>query len=701
MTVASTNIRHTGALSADQKTTSIQVLSDSASVGDRLMAVLYAADVSVASGAADSSAFTLPAGWTITSLTSLVPTGDPRRLSGAIMVAEKTVTVAGVDSSTFTWASVQWRPMKLYNLWPRLTTGVLLSTYMQHTASLTTMRFTSIRGTKAQVLARLANQPMTYPAVTADYAVTGHVVRIGAIKQQPTTQGVLLAPGHTQRASFTAMEYGGTGSTPRTGYTAMNVSTQDITTVTSVAEAAASARGDGVALTLLVTGVVKPQVSFITPLTGTSADLTAGFPITWTVPSEGAQQYVSIYRENPPGSSSNIQWWNGTAWQAGSAAVPFTAQAVTLPGFAATNGTTYRYLLAVWTDSAPDWSDYSTIDITHRATPTAPTITITPTPVSGVVASRVPTMAVSGSTTDGGSITGWEAQWTDDATGAVLQSTTGPFPWALTVPLPNNTAVHARARFSQAGGSQWSAWRDVPLTITVAKPAAPTVVLSMVTNPTSGLPLPQLLVTAAAGVTVRVVRSGVTIGEAVSAGPSIALVDLACPSGPVTWTVTTVAATAYAERSLPATVNGNITPTVNDGQWLFDPTRPETAVRPRVRTLDNAVTDLNASVFEPIGEEYALVKPGVPSAPRSMITVQHGDPAVIDKALELLKSGAPLVLRGWPERGKVASRQADIVLRPYGEVQIERLTQGPFGYRRLTCAYVNAPAIAAGLAVIV
>ena len=86
MTIASTNVRHTAAMAADLKTASITVLSDSASVGDRLMAVLYCGDVSVTSGTADASAFTLPAGWSVTSLTSLIPTGDPRRLSGAIMV---------------------------------------------------------------------------------------------------------------------------------------------------------------------------------------------------------------------------------------------------------------------------------------------------------------------------------------------------------------------------------------------------------------------------------------------------------------------------------------------------------------------------------------------------------------------------------------------------------------------------------------
>ena len=700
MTLASTNVRHTAAMAADLKTASITVLSDSASVGDRLMAVLYCGDVSVTSGTADASAFTLPAGWSVTSLTSLIPTGDPRRLSGAIMVAEKTVTTAGVDASVFTWSCVQWRPLKLYKIWNQLTNGAMLTTHMQHTASLTTMRFTSIRGAKSQVLSRLANQPIVYPAVSSEYAVSGHVVRIGGVKQA-TAGGVLLPAAHSARALFGPLRYGGFDGVPQTGVTSLLLSTIDVTTVTTVADAAATARGDGFALSILVAGVVKPQVSFVTPTNGASADLTAGLPISWTTPTEGAQRYVSIYRENPPGSSSNIQWWNGTAWQAGAASVALTGQSATLPGFAATAGTTYRYLLAVWTDVAPDWSDYATLDLTHRVTPTAPTITITPTPSAGVVASRVPTMAVSGSTTDGGSITGWEAQWTDDATGAVLQSTTGPFPWALTEPLPNNTSVHARARFSQAGGTQWSAWRDVPLTITVAKPSAPTVALSTVTNPTSGLPLPQLLVTAAAGVTVRVERGGVVVGEAVSAGPSIALVDLACPSGPVTWTVTTVAATPYAERSLPTTVSGNLTPTVKDGQWLFDPTRPELAVRPRVRTLDSNITDLNASVFDAIGEEYALVQPGVPSAPRSVITVQHGDPAVIDKALALLKSGAPLMVRGWPEGGNVASQQADIVLRPYGEVQVERLTQGPFGFRRLTCAYVTAPAIAAGFAVIV
>lgn len=700
MTLANTSIRHTGTLSADQKTTSIQVLSDTAAVGDRLMAVLYAADVSVAAGTADASAFTLPAGWTVTSLTSLVPTGDPRRLSGAIMVAEKTVTVAGIDASTFTWASVQWKPMKLYNLWPRLTTGVLLSTYTMHTASLTTMRFTSIRGTKTQVVARLANQPMTYPAVMSDYPVTGHVVRIGAIKQQPSIQGVLLAPGHTQRASFTAMEYGGTGSTPRTGYTAMNISTQDITTADDVAAATASARGDGVALTLLVTAVVKPQVSFITPPTGASVDMSVGFPVTWTAPTEGVQQFVSIYRETPPGSGSGVMWWNGSAWQSGATAVALTGQSATLPGFAATNGTIYRYLLAVWTDNAPDWSDYAAIDIKHRVTPSAPTITITPTPVSGVVASRVPTMAVSGTVTDGGSIAGWEARWTDSTGAVVLQSKSGAsasFPWVLTVPLPNNTAVRAQARFSQAGGTQWSAWANVPLTITVAKPAAPAVTFATVLHPVSSIPLPQLTVTAAAGVTVRVERGGVTVGEVVSTGPSVAIVDLAADSGPVTWSVTTLAAAPYSERSLVATVTNQVT---SDGGWVFDPTRPETAVLAHPETMDAISTDLRTAVFDPLGEPFPLVQPGTPAAPRSAMTLQHRNPAVIDAAVTLLKSGATLILRGWPEEGVVASRQPDITFRPAGEIQVSRMTQGPFGYRRVAFGFVTVPPVQAGLGVI-
>ena len=696
MALASTNVRHTAAMAADLKTASITVLSDAASVGDRLMAVLYCGDVSVTSGVADASAFTLPAGWSITSLTSMIPTGDPRRLSGAIMVAEKTVTTAGVDASVFKWSCVQWRPLKLYKIWNQLTNGSILTTHMQHTASLTTMRFTSIRGAKSQVLSRLANQPVVYPAVSSEYAVTGHVVRIGGIKQS-TGSGSLLPALHSARALFGPMRYGGFDGVPQTGVTSLLVSTIDVTTANTVAEAAASARGDGFALSILVAGIVKPQVSFVAPADGASADLTAGLPISWTTPTEGVQQYVSIYRENPPGSSSNIQWWNGTAWQAGSAAVPLTAQSATLPGFAATNGTTYRYLLAVWTDAAPDWSDYATLDLTHRVTPTAPTITITPTPSAGVVASRVPTMAVSGSTTDGGPITGWEAQWTDDATGAVLQSTTGSFPWALTVPLPNNTAVHARARFSQAGGTQWSAWRDVPLTITVAKPAAPTVLLATVLHPVSGLPLPQLSVTAAAGVTVRVARDGVTVGEVVSPGPSVVIVDLAAPSGPVTWSVTTLAAAPYSERSLVATVTGEI---ASEGGWIFDPSRPETAVLAHPETMDAMSIDLRTAVFEPIGEPYSLVQPGVPAAPKSAMTIQHGDPAVIDAAVELLKSGATLILRGWPEEGVVDSRQPDITFRPAGQIDVSRMTQGPFGYRRAAFGFVTAPPVQAGLGTI-
>lgn len=697
MTLASTSIRHTGAMAADLKTASITVLSDSASVGDRLMAVLYCGDVSVSSGAADASAFVLPAGWSVTSLTSTIPTGDPRRLSGAVMVAEKTVTVAGVDASVFRWSCVQWRPMKLYKIWNQLTNGSILTSHMQHTASLTTMRFTSIRGAKSQVLSRLANQPVVYPSVSSEYAVTGHVVRVGGLKQS-SGSGSLLPAGHSTRALFGPLRYGGFDGVPQTGVTSMLVSSVDVSAVDSVAEAAASARGDGFALSILVAAVVKPQVSFVSPVDGGSADLTGGFPISWTTPTEGVQKFVSIYRENPPGSSSGIMWWNGTGWQSGATTVAMSGQSAVLPGFAATAGTTYRVLLAVWTDAAPDWSDYATLDVTHRVTPSAPTITITPTPVSGVVASRVPTMAVSGTTTDGGPVTGWEAEWTDDATGAVLQSTSGSFPWVLTSPLPNNTAVHARARFSQAGGSQWSAWRDVPLTVTVPKPAAPAVSFATVTHPVSGLPLPQLTVTAGVGVSVRVQRGGVTVGEVVSSGSSVQIVDLAAPSGPVTWSVTTLDPAPFSERSLVASVTNQVG---GEPGWLFDPTRPESAVLANVESLEPFSTDLRAAVFDPLGEEFPLVQPGTPGAPRSAVTLQHANPAVIDAALALLKSGATLMLRGWVEQGVVASRQPDITFRPAGVVQVSRWTQGPFGYRRIVFEFVTAPPVEAGLGTIV
>ena len=698
MAIASTTVRHTAAMAPDLLTASITINTTSASVGDRLMAILYAADVSVASGVADASAFTLPAGWTVTSLTSMVPTGDPRRLSGAVLVVEKTVTTAGVDTSVFKWSCVQWRPMKLYKTWNQLTDGSTLTTHMQHTASLTTIRFTSIRGTKTQVISRLANQKVVYPSVSTEYSVTGHVIRIGAIKQSSASGGLTPA-GATALATFGPMRYGGFDGVPQAGVTTMTISNADVSSVTSVGSANTPPVGDGFAMTLLVTAVVKPQVSFIMPVTGSSVDLTQPFTLTWTAPPEGSQQYVAIYRETPPGSGTNIQWWNGSAWQAGSASVPLTAQTATLPGFAATNGTIYRFLLAIYTDVAPDFSDYATVDLTHRVTPSAPTITITPTPVSGNVASKVPSLSATGTTTDGGPITGWQVQWTDSTGTVVLQEdTSGVFPWVLTSPLPNNTAVRARARFSQAGGSQWSAWASTSVTIVVAKPAAPAVSFATITNPTSGLPVAQLTVTASSGTTVRVERGGVIVGEAVSTGSSIKLADLSAPSGPVTWQVTTLAATPFAERSNVTTVNNQIT---TEKGWLFDPAHPETAVLMRVEGMDPFTIDLRTSVFDPLGQEYPLVQPGVPGAARSAMTLRSDDPVAIKAAVALLKSGAVLMVRGWVEiANSITARQEDITFQPFGEIQIGRVSVGAFSRRRVGFNYVVAPPATPGLAIV-
>ena len=1066
MVLASTTVRHTAAMAADLQSASIQISTDAAAVGDTLITVLYVADVSVTSGTAGAGSFVLPAGWSVVSCESMVPTGDPRRLSGVVLVVQKTVTVAGTDVSIFRWPSVQWRPMKLYKTWSKLTDGSRLTTHMQHTGSITTLRFTGVRGVKSTVTSRRANQPAVYPSLSTDYSVSGHVLRIGALKQAKAV-GSLLATGMTQRALFGPLDWGGI-DIPVTGQTSMMISTTDITSVSTVPEAAASMVGDGFTESVLIATTVKPQVAWMTPTPGT-VDLTRPLPVSWTAPSDGTQRGVALYRESPPGSGSNIQWWNGTAWQAGSVLVnPKVEQTATLPGFAATSGTAYRFLLATWLTSSPDLSDYATLDLTHRVTPAAPTVTLSPAPVSGVVASRVPTLSATGATTDGGPIVGWETQWVTDAGGLLgdrmvpmtgphpsgtikavtnpaadfpsgvgvgwsdprlthfagapvasgvsgdtgcwvktsgstdpgsnffrttITSTklgvivnaydpagvdvsvyvdgklvghaTDPFvapagqqvvvvegltdtahdvqvvvgwgatlvglivlpsatvtagaalplrigidgdsyfasglkpyfagmarevhrltgwapvqlaqgstgytndgassgnlsksafgsggrltalraagvdvllvggsvndgatdpavvkaaakrfyadaaplpvivagvepltlptdpgtawdaantaileaaaeapnvvgvidwrgedwltgtgsvsapkgdgnqdlyigladgsdtvhpnlagmrylagrlvskmggmrlttdapvllqsgttvPWTLLKALPNDTQVRARARFVQGGG-MWSDWAELPVTITVPKPAAPATVFATVTHPVSGLPLPQLTVTAAAGLTVRVERGGAVIGEVVSPGPTVSIVDLAAPSGPVTWTVTTLSSTPYAERSQPTTITGTVT---SQGGWLFDPTRPETAVLPRVRELGDVSRDLRASVFDPIGETYSVVQPGVPGAGRGSLTLYHGDPGVIHRTRVLLESGAPLILRGWAEKGRVDSWHPDLTFAPVGESNTSRLTQGPFGYRILTVGYVTTPPILAGLGTI-
>lgn len=698
MTIASTMIRHTGAMAADLQTASIQVLTDAASVGDLLVAVLFVADLSVVEGDA-ASGVSLPPGWVVRSVFSMVPTGDPRRLSGAFIVAEKKVTTAGTDTSVFTWSCVQWRPMKLYYTWCQLTDGALIGTHMQHVAAVTTIRFTGISTVQSVVLNKLANQAVVYPGSQFAYLVSGHAIVLGGVKQAKAAGSLLPALYHTERAKFGPLKYGGL-NVPQTGVTSVEVATRDFTNVSALSDFAASAVGDGVGATILVANVVKPQVSWMTP--GGTADLSKPLEVSWMTPTAGTQRGVAIYRESPPGSGSNIMWWNGTAWQAGSVLwTPKTDQSATLAGFAATAGTAYRFLLATWTTIAPDLSDYSVLDITHRPTPGAPTITLTPAPVSGKVASKVPTMAVSGATvTDGGSVLGYQVQWTDAATGDVLAErvTTGAWSnWALTSPLDNGRQVKARARFQQSG-SQWSAWAETAVTINVPKPAAPAVTFQTVTHPVSGLPSAQLTVTAAAGVTVRVERGGQIIGDVVSAGPSVKVVDLASPAGLVSWTVTTLAATAFAERSLPTVISGAITA---GESWLLDPTRPETAVFAKVAELDDLTTDLRSSVFAPIGDPWAIVQPGVPASPTGGVLFRTDDPAELVKLMSLLKSGAPLMLRGWVEDGGPAgSRQAEVMFQPVGEITEGRLTQGPFTYRTVQTGFVTALPVAAGLGTI-
>ncbi|MBS1674789.1 MAG: hypothetical protein JSS74_12600, partial [Actinobacteria bacterium] len=324
MAIASTTVRHTGAMAADLQSASIQVATDAASVGDTLVAILFVADLSVTSGDA-AQGVTPPAGWTIRKIASMVPTGDPRRLSGVFIVAEKNVTVAGTDAGIFRWSCVQWRPMKLYKTWCQLTDGSLIGTHMQHTASLTVLRFTGVTGILSIIESRLANQLVTYPGQQLPYTAAGHAIALGGIKQAKPAGTLLPSQFHTQRAAFGPLRYGGL-DIPQTGVTQVSIATRDFAGATSISDFSGTAVGDGYAATILVAQVVKPRVSIITPVSG-AADLTRPLSMTWT-PQDApqTQSHVSIYRESPPGSGSNVQAWNGTGWQASLVGVPLTEQ---------------------------------------------------------------------------------------------------------------------------------------------------------------------------------------------------------------------------------------------------------------------------------------------------------------------------------------------------------------------------------------
>ena len=681
-------------MSADLLTANITVLTDAASVGDLLIGVLFMADLSVPSGSvADAGAVTLPAGWEFVSLTSMIPTGDPRRLNGAVMVVQKKVTSAGTDAGVFTWRAVSWRPLKLYKQWTTLTTGATLTTHMQHVASFTTYRLTGVDKTYSSVVSGLANQLVRYPEVNLPYPVSGHLLRIGGIRQ-PKASGSLLPAAHTQRFLQGPLPYGGTGKTT------LLQSTVDLSSVSTIAEASGTAVGDGFTQSIVVPTVAKPIISIVTPQDGAILDLGVPNVLQWDPPDGQDQQFGACYTLNPyPGGAT--LWWNGAAWQAGATAFGLTAQQdrVTVTPLTVTSGAPVRFHLQVWTQQYPSWSDFALATVTHRPTPGAPTLAISPTPSGGNVASRVPTLTVSNEVrTDGGPVVARQMEWRNAVTDELLASSSGSSPWALTVALPNLTQVKARARFQQGGG-MWSAWAESTVTINVAKPSAPTVTASTVTNPTSGLPVTQLLVTAAAGVKVQVVRDGALVGEVTSAGPSIKVADMLAPAGPSTYTVKTLAAAVGSEYSNPTVVVH--TPADADS-WLYDPAHPETAVRAHVQTMSAESIDLHSTVHEPIGDPFVTVVAGTVARPRWSILWQHKDPTVIEKLVALLSARGTLILHGWDEVNAAGTltRQPDYTFKPVGVIEKSRALDGPFTWRRVQADVVEAPRPTPGLTII-
>lgn len=635
----------------------------------------------VSSGAADVSRLVLPSGWVVRGLWSSVATGDPQRIEGALAVIS--TSAPGASSGVVSWDGAVPAGLRL-----------------------TVLRFSGMKGVRGVGAAQLNAQWMTFPAVAAPAAATGHAVRVavGPASSWAADYAAsdLVPAGHALRAS---------AQTSRSwnwldGWTTPNpsIAVASEQSLSGVAPATVSAayRGAGWGVTIYLASTIGPAAPSITAPSGSNADLTAGFALSWT-PS-GAQTGVRIRRKLSTGVDEFLTALVGGSWTSTPTTITTPVSSAMIPaGQFAAGGAVYDLGVATVGDAtAPDLGDEAVVTVTSWAAPTATNVSV-PLTIGGVVASRVPVVTATGTAGSGSTLNRMDVEVVDAVTGVVCASGSHPpggsFAVPVEKPLPNGAFIKLRARAIQ-NGEQPSAWIERgPWTVSVPTPPAPLVSVQPWTHPVSGLPGRRVTVSQidAAGVgAVSLSRDDLDMGAypapGTAASPGIITVDdySLPPDETVTYSATVTDAATPANTS-PAGTATTMLASAEVHCWLFDPLDPAGAVHAPVAAIGAASVSLATTASQPLGQSRFLVRSLVASDESGSLTLTMWDPDAIAKAKTLLTSGRRIMLRGHGERDRdgVTHAARDLLFRPVGELQIVRPAPGvPLSWRRITFDWV-------------
>ncbi|MFZ2560629.1 MAG: hypothetical protein WAW91_03305 [Candidatus Nanoperiomorbaceae bacterium] len=369
------------------------------------------------------------------------------------------------------------------------------------------------------------------------------------------------------------------------------------------------------------TPVLDPPIS-------SSVDCLSLWSVSWD-PIAGQSAY-SIRRTQDGGAA---QYWSGSAWQSTQAWVSSQESTVAMSGWAL--GSTWSVAVAVQTAATGTLSSqWSSASFIGRATPAAPTMTLSSTTV------RRPTVTLSGSAASGAILTGWSVTATQASGTQTVTSATSP----VQLPRLDDGPLTVTARVVQ-NGDQLGASATGTWTIAVAPIPKPVVSVHQIKNIASGLGGYELAVSTAmpSGSLLQVRRDGQLVLDT-TINTSVLMDDF-------------VEAGSYSARigddpqdddwSDWATVaTGG---SVDHAQWLIDDTDPTAAVFLLALDEDKGlVTDLRATVTAWIDSPSQHVQQLTALDPSGQTTLLVQDAATLPKVRSLLTSGRRLRYK-WPE----------------------------------------------------
>jgi hypothetical protein len=557
---------------------------------------------------------------------------------------------------------------------------------------------TSLAGVEVR---RVNASDFTYPGLTFDDPMTGHVVHVG-IALNVYVSGP-AASGDTLRQSDMVAASGvrNLSGAAVNRYTWLTTTEKAFTAVSSVASASSGQRVDGWAVSVAFATVSGPPAPAITaPLAG-SVDLAAGFTIGWT-PS-GAQTGYAIWRQLGAGA-----WacWNGTDWSASSETViTSTATSLVVPAAQFSNGgSSYTLEVATVGDALrPSLGTYASVVVVGKAPPTLSSATVSPLTGSNVT-SMTPTVTLSGAAGSGGTLTGYRVRVDQDLGDGwvqVLDSGVVASPWTVSVAqaanLTNGEPIRFRSVAVQDGTQEGAVTTSATYTLAHPTPAAPTVAVAQVAHPTSGLPGLRVTITSAATGAVVLYRAGVAVHEsAITAGVPLVVDDYSPGAGSVIYsaTVTTGDGVSTVRVTSPLGSAGGIAAAASHC-WLIDELDPATAVQLHIASEGAQGHELHTAVFTPLGQAARLVHTGTPTLPDGSTVLTIDTPDVVTAALALLTSGRRLTLRGAPTETDPSTgiEYPNPARRLYvvGTPTVEREHAGPWTHRLVSFDWVSAP----------